>query len=134
MRNEKEKKSHRERELARYQRNKSAAIEQLGSECVNCGSKEDLEFDHIDPNTKSFNISSMWSVSPERREKELKKCQLLCRNCHDEKTFGEIRRSRKHGTHAMYKRGKCRCEVCRDFFESYRREWRRKTGRVSSNR
>lgn len=52
--------------------------------CVKCGSIEKLELDHINPEEKiSHNI---WSWSKERREVELKKCQILCNKCHEEKT------------------------------------------------
>jgi 5-methylcytosine-specific restriction endonuclease McrA len=33
---------------------KNDAIEQLGGQCVICGSKESLEFDHIKPETKKI--------------------------------------------------------------------------------
>ncbi len=49
-----------------------------------CGSWNDLELDHINPETKvSHNI---WSWSEKRRIKELKKCQPLCFGCHKKKS------------------------------------------------
>lgn len=54
--------------------------------CVRCGNHNELELDHIDPNTKVSH--SIWSWSKERREKELAKCQVLCHTCHKEKTNG----------------------------------------------
>lgn len=48
--------------------------------CVKCGSFEDLELDHINPNTKESHC--VWSWSEERRNKELAKCQCLCNSCH----------------------------------------------------
>lgn len=61
------------------------AIESLGGKCEKCGNNDILclEFHHFS-NDKKFLISSIktyrWSVI----EKELKKCKLLCRNCHTE--------------------------------------------------
>lgn len=55
--------------------------------CVLCKSDLDLEVDHIDRDTKVEH--RIWSWSAERREAELKKCQVLCRSCHLEKTIRE---------------------------------------------
>ena len=71
-------------------------IERLGGVCARCGYKENLlalQFDHIDPSTKSFKIGSV--LQGQRRHTgadgsvlkpsliaELAKCQLLCANCH----------------------------------------------------
>ena len=58
--------------------------------CVNCGNDNIvvLEFDHLDPSLKSFSISDAISngTSLTRLMKELRKCQVLCRNCHGIKT------------------------------------------------
>ncbi len=55
--------------------------------CVKCGSVEKLELDHIDYNNKTTH--RIWSWSEERRLKEIEKCQVLCHNCHREKTIEE---------------------------------------------
>jgi len=60
--------------------------EKMGGKCVKCGCTEALEFDHIDPTTKSFNISAGYHKPKEVLEEELAKCQLLCVSCHREKT------------------------------------------------
>ncbi len=71
----------------RYTERFQAAVRQLGGRCVQCGSMVDLQFDHIQPCTKSFEISdkiaqyAWWRI-----EVELKKCQLLCFQCHVEKS------------------------------------------------
>lgn len=62
-----------------------AAIELLGGKCVQCGTTESLEIDHIDPATKVSH--RIWSWSKERRLAELKKCQILCSGCHKRKTL-----------------------------------------------
>lgn len=56
--------------------------------CVICGSTEDLELDHIDPNTKNLKRIGdiIWHWSEERRNAELAKCQVLCEVCHKEKS------------------------------------------------
>ena len=51
--------------------------------CVDCQEVDPvvLHFDHRDPSTKSFNISSK-SVSMERLLAEIAKCDVRCANCH----------------------------------------------------
>jgi len=65
---------------------KIKAINLLGGKCKNCGESRIwiLNFHHKNPNKKEFDINklrnSRWSLI----EKEVKKCILLCRNCHAE--------------------------------------------------
>jgi hypothetical protein len=66
-------------------------IEKLGGKCVECGCTETLEFDHIDPSTKSFNISAGYHKPKEVLEEELSKCQLLCNKCHIEKSKKDLK-------------------------------------------
>ena len=71
---------------SRYHRRREEAFELLGGKCQSCSTEDNLCIDHIDPHTKSFPISKMWSVAYSRFLEELKKCQLLCKRCHREKT------------------------------------------------
>lgn len=49
-----------------------------------------LDFDHIDPTEKSFNISArLCNSTLQRLFKEIRKCRLLCANCHRIKTLEE---------------------------------------------
>lgn len=57
----------------------------LGKVCIDCGTKEDLEFDHLDPSTKWKH--NFWSYSPKRIEAELEKCVVRCKTHHLEKTL-----------------------------------------------
>jgi len=52
--------------------------------CVLCGSTENLELDHINPEEKITH--RVWGWSKERREEELSKCQVLCYICHKKKS------------------------------------------------
>ena len=73
---------------------KERAVALLGGECVLCGYKKHpgvLDFHHLDPNTKSFGISSGGlSRSWTSIENELSKCILVCANCHREIELGLI--------------------------------------------
>lgn len=58
--------------------------------CIECGEKNPvtLEFDHRDEKTKVMDISSAvdngWSIK--KISEEIKKCDVLCSNCHKVKT------------------------------------------------
>lgn len=68
---------------AKYFKRRNAAIDQLGGKCVDCGISYGLEFDHIDPSNKTYNIAQIFSShSEEKLQKEIKKCVLRCIACH----------------------------------------------------
>ena len=59
----------------------------MGDRCQLCGYNRDihaLEFHHIDPNQKDFSFNKAESTSWEVTQEELKKCILVCANCHRE--------------------------------------------------
>jgi hypothetical protein len=64
--------------------------------CRICGTKEKLEYHHIDPTTKVSEISFMLSQMKSRTVilEEIKKCEVLCNRCHIE-THNIIGRKRK---------------------------------------
>ncbi len=94
----------RKKHLGYVRRNKGqvlAFIEQhkRSGQCADCGfsGKEFpfvLDFDHQDGGaTKKFNIGS-WRrsvLSIEAVEEEIKKCELVCANCHRIRTFSKGR-------------------------------------------
>lgn len=62
-------------------------VDYKGGKCQICGynkCNEALDFHHIDPKTKSFNISGnhcrRWNLVKE----EIDKCVMVCSNCHRE--------------------------------------------------
>ena len=95
--------------------------------CVDCGSKENLELDHVIPQDKASH--KIWSWSRERREVELAKCVARCHKCHKKKTAVDLRNTRlikgrvrhvymasgpiPHGTWSGYIDHGCRCRLCR---------------------
>lgn len=69
------------------------AITFLGGKCRCCGfdkHQASLCFHHLDPTTKDPSFSSMRGWAWERIETELKKCVLLCMNCHIAIHAGEL--------------------------------------------
>lgn len=89
-----------------------------GKYCKFCGSMNDLELHHLEPELKISN--HIWSWSREKRELEIAKCIVLCYNCHLEETKKQITIEHPCGTLARYNKG-CRCELC---FEALRQYWR----------
>jgi len=78
--------------LAEYHAWRSEAIRQMGGCCWQCGSTTKLEIDHIDLRTKKYTVTVGWR-RPDIAN-ELKKCQLLCKECH----------KKKHSTRKAYLR------------------------------
>lgn len=58
-----------------------------GKSCALCGSSGPLELDHIDASQKVSH--RIWSWSEARRSAEIAKCQVLCDDCHLDKTLAE---------------------------------------------
>lgn len=74
----------------RYHERHADAISILGGRCAECGSTEDLQFDHIDNAAKSFDVADrLAQYAWDRIVEELKKCQLLCFWCHVDKSRNE---------------------------------------------
>lgn len=90
--------------------------------CVDCGSSENLEVDHVDPLSKiSHNV---WSWREDRRLNELAKCQVRCAKCHMIKTVREFKErftKDRHGTRRQYLAKGCRCDLCRTEYSRYRK-------------
>jgi hypothetical protein len=108
------------------EKRKNFCLDYLGGQCVKCGETKNLHFDHITPNNKFKEISSLYTSNLQILKDELDKCQLLCYECHHEKSLNEgdylgNRKTWEHGV-SGYINQKCRCNHC---VESYK-EWRKK--------
>lgn len=78
-------KCHNKYTLKIGQKNRKRAIKYLGGECIVCGYSKytcSLDFHHIDPLLKDVKFANMRNWSWHRTKKEIKKCVLLCKNCH----------------------------------------------------
>jgi hypothetical protein len=100
-----------------YDRRHTEAIEKLGGHCAKCPITDGLQFDHIDPATKTMTIAKMWTASEVRFQAELAKCQLLCPPHHLEKSLAERNQRSARGTHGTVSAyvycGPPKCEACK---------------------
>lgn len=97
---EKEKERNRRYQSTWYAKNRDKQLEQvrkakeakrewfnslkLGLKCKQCGQDHPatLDFHHEDPNQKNFNLSCFMNMSKSSILTEIKKCSVLCANCH----------------------------------------------------
>lgn len=80
---------HRIKVKARITKRRQEMLDLAGGKCIKCGYNKcprALSFHHRDPSSKIMNLdsSTMMTYSYEDVLKEIKKCDLLCMNCHAE--------------------------------------------------
>lgn len=108
----------------RYEDRMALAFEILGDKCVNCGSIDNLEFDHIDPKSKIAELSNLTRHSLKKFLDEVAKCQVLCSSCHHDKSTIESGKQLVPGTHGTLSSYRfCRCTECKKAKSSYMRIW-----------
>jgi len=86
----------RDRELEKNRRMeyKLKAVKHMGGKCQICGYNKSiaaLDFHHVNPLEKDKSIKNLICGSWTKIENELKKCILLCANCHREHHYNEKR-------------------------------------------
>lgn len=66
---------------------------QGGGACAFCGYDKNfaaLDFHHVDPTQKEFSVNSAMKETSAQVAREIEKCVLLCRNCHQELHYPEM--------------------------------------------
>lgn len=114
----------------RYHRRRGEYIAEWGGKCVDCGSTENLEFDHINASSKMFNVAKAFAGWTDSRIRaELEKCVLRCSKHHLEKSRREDLGSVEHGGGLTDKKN-CRCNLCAPLKNAYSRKFkeRKKAG------
>lgn len=83
--------------VARRKKIKEKAIKEMGGKCFICGYNkcpQALEFHHLKSSPKNFGLSSKGIThSWDKIRQEIKKCLLLCANCHREIHAGYLQLS-----------------------------------------
>lgn len=108
---------------ARYKKRRAEKLKKLGGKCAKCGSRKKLEIDHINPKLKTIDVSSK-TWSNDDYWKEIEKCQLLCRDCHIEKSIldrGFKIAKGNHGTISTIRWCRPACQLCKDAKREYNR-------------
>jgi hypothetical protein len=75
----------------RMRARKQELVNRFGGKCTDCGGEFSAvvyDFHHTDPTEKDFNPSYIFKMNPQRAEEELKKCVMLCSNCHRIRHYG----------------------------------------------
>lgn len=95
---------------------KYKAVQLLGGKCEKCGQTNilTLEFHHKNESEKKY---AFWDIKNYRWsiiEKEIKKCILLCGNCHNELHLGEYNNSKYKNNKKIFLeyKGILGCEKC----------------------
>ena len=57
-------------------------VNEYRTSCLFCESKDNLQFHHINPNEKKFDVTQNLKYSQETILKEINKCWCLCKKCH----------------------------------------------------
>jgi len=66
--------------------------QKVGRPCLICNGSFPpcaMDFNHLDHSTKICNIAQLYGKSKERIDAEIAKCELICANCHRDKTQSE---------------------------------------------
>jgi len=94
---------------------KIKSIEILGSKCINCTETDPTVLCFHHTKDKERKINEIWGYRWSIIENEIKKCELLCCNCHNEYHFNKeiidfSYRNRKKKILELF--GKSSCELC----------------------
>lgn len=79
--------------VRRRRKVKQILVVEAGGRCRLCGYERcaaALEFHHLDPSAKEFGLSQRGAHSIEKLRAEIRKCVLLCSNCHAEVEAGFV--------------------------------------------
>lgn len=93
---------------------KSKAVELKGGKCSRCGYSKcitALQFHHLDPSEKDFNVGAKIK-SWDKIKEEVDKCILLCSNCHAEEHHNKKENDRRAALLKENSEKKTNCIVC----------------------
>lgn len=94
---------------------KIKAINLLGGKCLKCGNDNifSLCFHHINPKEKEIKITDLFHRNWNRIEYEVKKCELMCQNCHQE-LHDDLKNETRRNNKFLYLEyiGQKECDKC----------------------
>lgn len=75
---------------AYYHKRKRQILALKSVPCTDCGVQYAtwiMQFDHRPGTVKRFNVTQGWSFKPELVLQEAAKCDVVCANCHADRTY-----------------------------------------------
>jgi 5-methylcytosine-specific restriction endonuclease McrA len=114
----------------RYHQKRQEVIDRLGGRCARCGTRTGkFHLDHKDRTKKTMRASDLHSVNDKKFENEIKNLQILCEDCHKDKTneswdYGSNVNRPRHGSYWYYRKYGCRCQECINAYKEKQKEWR----------
>ena len=84
----------------RRKRNRQVILEAKDVPCMDCGVYYPfwiMQFDHRDPDKKSFGLHQYSARALQKVKDEIAKCDVVCSNCHDDRTYKRDLEKRQRG-------------------------------------
>jgi hypothetical protein len=81
-------------------RNRQVILEAKDVPCMDCGVRHPfwiMQFDHRDPDKKSFGLHQYSARALQKVKDEIAKCDVVCSNCHDDRTYKRDLEKRQRG-------------------------------------
>ena len=88
-----------DRNLRAYNERREMVLKAKSRPCADCGIQYPyyvMDFDHRDGASKRFSLHSVHSVTKRAILSEIEKCDIVCANCHRERTHRRRIESLKH--------------------------------------
>ena len=83
------KRAYIQRSLRAYLERRQMVIDAKSRPCADCGIQYSyyvMDFDHRNGATKSFSLHAVHGVTKKAIRREIEKCDVVCANCHRERT------------------------------------------------
>lgn len=87
------KRSYLDRNTRAYQRHRELIRQAKSRPCADCGIQYPyyvMDFDHRDGKNKTFTISEVARITNKSLWREIEKCDVVCSNCHRERTHRRL--------------------------------------------
>lgn len=109
--------------MKRYDK-KAILVSYKGGKCFDCAREFTLccfDFDHRDPDAKSFNISARYGYPLDELKLEADKCDLVCANCHRIRTVNNPKVGAKVSAANLGRKQKPRTQAQKDRMSAARK-------------
>jgi len=87
-----------------WKRNRQLVLEAKDVPCMDCGARHPfwiMQFDHV-RGKKEFNLSAASARAEQKVKDEIAKCDIVCSNCHDDRTYKRDLEKRQRGERSAF--------------------------------